>query len=77
MSNTDIKLAEELRGLGLLALSKLALEGHYGDFSSPLATPKMALVDALWTHAEEVRDLDRQQAILALRKRVINGEFDG
>ena len=80
MSNADIRLAEALREVGMDEASKLALQGHYSDFASPLDTPKISLTEVLYSRAEVEKfkgDFDRQQAILELRKRVMAGDFDG
>lgn len=45
---------------------KQARAGRWSDFSSPLATPKMDLVEMLRTDGHE-----------DLAKRVMDGEFDG
>lgn len=73
----NVRLAEELRKLHLGELATRAADGHFGDFTSPFAAPKMVLADELFTKAEMSKDPDKQQGILALRKRVMGGEFDG
>lgn len=71
------KLARELRKLGLDDMAVNAEHGVYGDFTSLLVAPKMALVEALANAMLNARETHRRQAIRALRKRVMNGEFDG
>jgi hypothetical protein len=63
------RLAEELEKLGAHQMADDAKDGYYGDFTSPLAMPISQLV----------RDLQRlgTPAALDLRKRAMNGEFDG
>ena len=55
-------------------MSNKAGEGYYHNFLSPLDLPEITLVNDLAKAAAECPD--RAQSILALRKRVINGEFD-
>jgi hypothetical protein len=61
-------LAQELRGAGLNTMADLAATGYYHDFLSPLALPEITL-------AHDLAQANTPQA-LALRRRVINGEFD-
>jgi hypothetical protein len=60
------RLAQALHAVGELEMEKLAREGYYGDFTSPLDTPIMQLVSDL---------MDRGYDDLARRAR--EGEFDG
>lgn len=77
-SDPNKRLAKELRGLGLNDMAVNAENGVYGDFTSLLATPKMVLVAGLADAAEkEARRADHRAAIMELRKRVMEGEFDG
>ena len=62
------QLADELRKLGQPAMSDAAREGHYSDYGSPLAAPKVTL-------AGELALIGTHNA-MALRERVIRGEFD-
>lgn len=71
------KLAEALAEVGMHEAAKMALEGFYSDVDSPLATPKMALVDALWTAAEMAKGEERKDEILKVREHVMEGVFDG
>lgn len=60
------RLAQALHALGDFDMEKKAREGYYGDFTSPLATPIMTLV----------QDLDAK-GYSALAQRAREGEFDG
>lgn len=63
----DRRLAAELEQLGYPAsILDKAREGHWSDFKSPLALPKMELASMLHRDGHE-----------PLRRRVMNGEFDG
>jgi hypothetical protein len=74
----DDMLADALRKVGLDDLATLASEGYYSDFGSPLAVPKMALAHHLAQEGlNAYENPDRKAAILALRKRVMGGDFDG
>lgn len=70
---THEKLAEELRTLGLTDMARLADEGYYHDFLSPLTFPEIQLVTDL---QEASMGSPNEKAILLLRGRVINGDFD-
>jgi hypothetical protein len=72
--HTKDMLADALQTIGLDEMSAKAREGYYHDFLSPLALPEMALVTALGASA--TKHPDKAEAIEALRKRVINGDFD-
>jgi hypothetical protein len=63
------KLAVELETLKLIQMAAKARVGYYSDFDSPLATPKMALV-------QEIRQCVGD-AGEPLARRVMEGEFDG
>jgi hypothetical protein len=69
----DEDLAEALEAIGLKATAALARTGRYSDFRSPLATPKMDLVEEI-LHAPGAADT---AARVALARRVSRGEFDG
>ena len=74
------KLAEELQKLDMPEEAQNALEGYYSDFDSPLVTPKMVLVEALWTRAEVEQtkgNIEARDNVLRLREQVMAGEFDG
>jgi hypothetical protein len=68
-------LAQELRAVGLNAMADKAATGYYHDFLSPLATPEMQLCSDLLfeVHFNKPENSD---AIIALRNRVIAGDFD-
>lgn len=68
MRPSDAALAAALREAGLHDMAARAEQSHYNDFFSPLATPIMDL-------AEELRVVGTKES-LALRQRVIMGEFD-
>ena len=72
--HTKDKLAEALREVGLDAMADKAATGWYHDFLSPLDLPEMQLANDL---AMAARDNESRRAeILALRGRVIDGDFD-
>jgi len=60
------KLAQALHAEGLFDMEAKARDGYYGDFTSPLATPIMQLVQDL-----------RAKGALKLADRAMDGEFDG
>jgi hypothetical protein len=62
----NARLAEALRAESLGQLADRALEGVYGDYTSPFGAPKMVLVNIL-----------REYGRTKLAARVIAGEFDG
>jgi len=66
--HTKDKLAEELDKIGLKHMAAKAREGYYHDFLSPLDTPEIQLANDLFEA--------KSPEAMALRKRVINGEFD-
>jgi hypothetical protein len=73
------KLSAELQKLDMAEAAQDALDGLYSDVDSPLAAPKVTLCETLWTRAEMEKgkgDFDAQNAVLALRRRVMEGEFD-
>ncbi len=66
--HTKDKLAEALNAIGLTEMATKAATGYYHDYLSPLDFPSIQLVnDLAMTGTEEA---------MALRERVINGEFD-
>lgn len=72
--HTKDMLAQALREVGLQGMAALAAQGYYHDFLSPLDLPEITLVENL---AQAARDNPLQSdAILALRRRVIDGDFD-
>ena len=69
MSNhTKDKLADALMQIGLMNMSLQARGGYYHDFLSPLDTPEIQLMN-------DLAKVGTPEA-MALRQRVINGEFD-
>jgi len=66
--HTKDLLAEALREIGLTDMATLAATGYYHDFLSPLDLPEMQLAHDLATVGTD--------DAMALRRRVINGEFD-
>ena len=73
--HTKDKLAEALRAVGLTEMADKAATGYYHDFLSPLDLPELQLVDDL-AEAARARATDRYTEVMALRHRVINGDFD-
>lgn len=74
MTHTKDLLAEALRELGLQEMADRAATGWYHDFLSPLDAPCMTLVNDLAVAAG--RYPEHKGAIMALRQRVMNGDFD-
>ncbi|WP_063685498.1 hypothetical protein [Bradyrhizobium stylosanthis] len=77
--HTKDKLAAVLRGVGLHEMADRAATGYYHDFLSPLDLPEMQLEKDLRVAAQVAQsfnDQKRAQAIEAVRKRHINGDFD-
>jgi hypothetical protein len=72
--HTKDMLADALMQLGLMDMSLKARGGYYHDYLSPLDTPELQLLHDLADAATRVHD--RSDNILALRQRVIHGEFD-
>lgn len=67
------KLAAALHNVGLPEMAGRAEALHYSDFSSPLAGPKLTLVEEL----EGAKYPSNASVIDPLIKRVVAGEFDG
>jgi hypothetical protein len=72
--HTKDKLAAALREAGLDAMADMAATGYYHDFLSPLDLPEMQLVGDLARAA--IGHPAQADAILAVRERVKNGDFD-
>ena len=72
--HTKDMLADALRAVGLDAMADKAATGHYHDFLSPLALPELQLCADL-VDAAKARP-DRSADIMALRQRVMGGDFD-
>jgi hypothetical protein len=78
--HTTAKLARALRELPTLAVPpemiRRAETGYYHDYLSPLAVPELALATELAALANHPSRHAARDALLALRQRVIDGEFD-
>lgn len=72
--HTKDMLADALQQVGLDEMSAKARTGFYHDFLSPLDLPEMALITALG--AAVTAHPAKADAIMALRNRVIDGDFD-
>ena len=75
-THTKDLLADELLKLDLLEMAKLAVTGYYHDFLSPLATPELQLCEDLLAAARARMPNATADAIMQLRSRVMNGDFD-
>lgn len=73
--HTKDMLAAALREVGLTDMAELAATGYYHDFLSPLDLPEITLMSDL-AMASTTKDETKSTAIMALRRRVMNGEFD-
>jgi hypothetical protein len=80
--HSTARLVRALRELPTLAVPpamiRRAEAGYYHDYLSPLTFPEMTLVNelgALANHPSRAGEVTRA-ALLALRQRVIDGEFD-
>jgi len=72
--HTKDKLAQALKAIQLDDMADKAAIGYYHDFLSPLDFPEIQLVNDL---AEAAKRLPlHYRGIMALRQRVIDGEFD-
>lgn len=77
--HTKDKLAAALREVGLSKMADKAATGYYHDFLSPLDLPEMQLMHDLALAAGDAAKADdatRSRDIIALRDRVMNGDFD-
>jgi hypothetical protein len=72
--HTKDRLAQALRDVGLSGMAEMAAQGIYDDYLSPFADNITVLVSAL-AHAAEQHE-NKRDAILALRQRAIEGDFD-
>jgi hypothetical protein len=70
--HTKDKLANALRDVGLTEMADRAATGWYHDFLSPLDAPCITLVNDLAVAAQR----SNNEAVMGLRKRVMNGDFD-
>lgn len=73
--HTKDLLAQELRKIGLNEMADRAAEGYYHDYLSPLDLPGVELVETLAV-AALTAPKDSVDAIMHLRNRVMNGDFD-
>lgn len=73
--HTKDMLAAALREAGLGEMAERAATGYYHDFLSPLALPELQLMDDLAVAAAK-HPASMTDKILALRNRVMNGDFD-
>jgi hypothetical protein len=71
--HTKDMLANALRDLGLTEMADRAATGWYHDYLSPLDTPAITLVNDLAVAGSKTKD---NFAIMELRERVKNGDFD-
>jgi hypothetical protein len=72
--HTKDMLADALLTVGLIDMSFKARSGYYHDFLSPLDLPEMQLITDLGIAVHN--SPDKKDQIMALRSRVINGDFD-
>jgi hypothetical protein len=75
VTHTKDKLADELRKVGLTAMADRAATGWYHDYLSPLPAPTVQLISDLLDAARAVPK-DRASAILVLRDRAMNDDFE-
>lgn len=73
MHSKDL-LANELRAVGLTEMADRAAKGWYHDYISPLDAPAITLADDLAVAAKN--DSPQRAAILKLRQRHLDGDFD-
>jgi hypothetical protein len=76
---SNVKLAEALSQVPGMPpdMIRRAVDGYYGDFTSPLATPEIQLVEDLKELARQPTTGPKAKTALAnLAGRVIDGEFD-
>jgi hypothetical protein len=75
-ARTSELLAVELDKVGLIGMAQMAREDKFHDFLSSLDDGVSALVEMLGVAAAGCPDAMRRMAMITLRDRVINGEFD-
>lgn len=75
-ARTSERLAVELEKVGLIGMAKMARDDYFHDFLSPLDLPEIELVNMLRVAAAGCPDAMRRMAMINLRDRVINGDFD-
>ena len=71
--HTKDKLALALTEVGLPEMAGRAAQGYYHDYLSPLDLPELTLIGDLAVAASKASN---SAAIMNLRKRVMNGDFD-
>jgi hypothetical protein len=74
--HTKDVLADALREVGLTEMADKASTGYYHDFLSPLDFPEMQLEADLREARLREPDFTRKDAIEAVRRRHLNGDFD-
>jgi hypothetical protein len=74
--HTKDMLAQALRDVGLTDLADRAATGYYHDYLSPLDMPEIELMRDMARAAALEPDVDKAKAIIALRERAKDGEFD-
>jgi hypothetical protein len=72
--HTKDMLADALLTVGLIDMSFKARSGYYHNFLSPLDLPEMQLINDLGIAMQS--SPDKKDQIMALRARIIDGEFD-
>lgn len=75
-AKTSEHLAQELEKVGLNELAAKARANHYHDYFSESATPISDLVNDLADAGHKAEAGHARRAILTLRTRAINGDFD-
>ena len=75
--HTKDRLADELAALGLHDMAAKARTGFYDDYLSPVADNIGQLCADLLAALPVITTSQSAVAILNLRQRAINGEFDG
>ena len=73
--HTKDMLALALTEAGLYEMAGKAAQGYYHDFLSPLDLPEIQLVNDLGVAATTTHR-HSQEAIMILRERVMQGQFD-
>jgi hypothetical protein len=75
-ARTSELLAVELDNIGLKELARMARKDEFHDYLSPHAMPETYLVHLLAFAAKHAPDPIVKNMIIALRARVIDGDFD-
>ena len=74
---TKDRLADELEAIGLKEMAAKARTGFYDDYLSPIADNIGQLCADLLAALPNLSTSQSAVAILSLRQRAINGDFDG